>query len=77
MNYAYNEMSFFLVRLLQQFDRFELALDCQPEGSLPPKEWQGDDRKGRQRFEKVWPAAALTLFIKVSRWFLADRDSCC
>lgn len=63
-NYAYNEMTFFLVRLLQQFDRFELALECQPEGSLPPPEWKG--RKGRQTFEKIWPAAALTLFIKVS-----------
>lgn len=67
-NYAYNEMTFFLVRLLQRFDRFELALDCQPEGSLPPREWREEGRKGRQRFEKVWPSAALTLFIKGGLW---------
>ncbi|KAF5344773.1 hypothetical protein D9757_013427 [Collybiopsis confluens] len=61
-NYAYNEASFFLVRLLQQFDTFTLAPEAQPEGSLPPLEWQG--RKGRQAEEKIWPAAALTLFVK-------------
>ncbi|KAJ3574394.1 hypothetical protein NP233_g1797 [Leucocoprinus birnbaumii] len=65
-NYAYNEMTFFLVRLLQRFDRFELATDCQPEGSLPPSEWK--ERRGRQRIEKIWPAAALTLFVKGGLW---------
>ncbi|KAF9445140.1 cytochrome P450 monooxygenase CYP63 [Macrolepiota fuliginosa MF-IS2] len=67
-NYAYNEMTYFLVRLLQQFDRFELALECQPEGSLPPQEWKEEGRRGRQRDEKIWPAAALTLFIKGGLW---------
>lgn len=62
-NYAYNQMSCFLVRLLQKFDRFTLAQEFQPEGSLPPIEWK--NRSGRQRFEKVWPSAALTLYIKV------------
>ncbi|EKM74893.1 hypothetical protein AGABI1DRAFT_80614 [Agaricus bisporus var. burnettii JB137-S8] len=65
-NYAYNEMTFFLVRLLQRFDRFELALECQPEGSLPPKVWK--ERSGRQKVEKIWPAAALTLFVKGGLW---------
>jgi hypothetical protein len=69
-------MTFFVVRLLQQFDRFELASECQPEGSVPPKVWQ--ERAGRQRVEKIWPAAALTLFVKVRenlgfiRYTLAD-----
>ncbi|KXN82490.1 Cytochrome P450 52E2, partial [Leucoagaricus sp. SymC.cos] len=67
-NYAYNEMTFFLVRLLQQFDRFELARDCQPEGSLPPQEWRGQERSGRQKIENIWPAAALTLFVKGGLW---------
>ena len=57
-------MSYFLVRLLQQFDRFTLASEFQPEGSQPPPEWK--NRKGRQAFERVWPGAALTLFVKVS-----------
>jgi len=58
-------MTYFLVRLLQRFDRFELAPDCQPEGSCPPAEWRGEGKKGRQRCEDIWPAAALTLFVKV------------
>ena len=62
-NYAYNEMSYFLVRLLQQFDRFTLALEAQPEGSLPPPEWKR--RKGRQATEKIWPSCAMTLYVKV------------
>lgn len=64
-NYALNEASYFLVRLLQQFDGFELALEAQPEASRPPEEWK--TREGRQAYEQVWPEAAMTLFIKVSR----------
>jgi cytochrome P450 len=63
-NYAYNEACCFLVRLLQQFDTFTLCPEFQPEGSLPPPEWKS--RRGRQRKEKVWPSAALTLYVKVS-----------
>lgn len=65
-NFAYNEASFFLVRLLQQFDTFTLAPDYQPEGSAPPTSWK--EKQGRQRIEKCWPAAALTLFVKGGLW---------
>ncbi|KAF5370503.1 hypothetical protein D9615_010334 [Tricholomella constricta] len=65
-NYAYNEISYFLVRLLQQFDRFTLAPEVQPEGSLPPPEWK--ERNGRQAIEKIWPAAAMTLYVKGGMW---------
>jgi len=65
-NYAYNEVSYFLVRLLQQFDTFSLAPEFQPKGSLPPPEWQHN--RGRQRFEQVWPAAAITLYVKGGMW---------
>ncbi|KDR66926.1 hypothetical protein GALMADRAFT_258809 [Galerina marginata CBS 339.88] len=65
-NYAYNEMSYFLVRMLQQFDRFTLASEFQPQGSIPPPEWE--QRRGRQSFEKIWPSAALTLYVKGGLW---------
>ncbi|KAF8063490.1 cytochrome P450 monooxygenase CYP63 [Lyophyllum atratum] len=65
-NYAYNETSYFLVRLLQQFDRFTLAPEVQPEGSMPPPEWK--ERHGRQATEKIWPAAAMTLYVKGGMW---------
>lgn len=65
-NYAYNEASYFLVKLLQQFESFSLAPDAQPSGSLPPEEWK--HRKGRQSEEKIWPGSALTLFVKGGLW---------
>ncbi|THG97119.1 hypothetical protein EW026_g4826 [Hermanssonia centrifuga] len=65
-NYARNEASYFLVRLLQEFDTFTLASDVQPEGSLPPSEWKTG--RGRQSMEKIWPAYAMTLFVKGGLW---------
>lgn len=61
--FAYNEMSFFLVKLLQRLKSVRLVLDAQPPDSRPPAEWRG--APGRQGVEKVWPAAFLTLFTKV------------
>ncbi|KAF4622458.1 hypothetical protein D9613_009471 [Agrocybe pediades] len=72
-NYAYNEMSYFLVRLLQQYDRFTLAPEFQSPDSLPPPEWK--QRKGRQAVEKIWPSAALTLYVKylpIAPWALLE-----
>ncbi|KAJ7199606.1 cytochrome P450 monooxygenase CYP63 [Mycena pura] len=71
-NYAYNEASYFLVRLLQEFDTFTLAPEFQPAGSLPPPEWKS--RKGRQAVERIWPAAALTLYIKGGLWVRFGRS---
>ncbi|KAA1466958.1 cytochrome P450 [Dentipellis sp. KUC8613] len=68
-NFAYNEMSFFLVRLLQKFERFELAHDAQPSASLPPSEWTG--AKGRKGIEQVFPASSVTMFVKGGLWVRA------
>ncbi|KAH7912121.1 cytochrome P450 monooxygenase CYP63 [Hygrophoropsis aurantiaca] len=65
-NYALNEASFFLVRLLQQFDTFTLAPDAQPSPSLPPAEWKNG--RGRQAVERIRPEAAMTLFVKGGLW---------
>ncbi|KAA1473301.1 cytochrome P450 monooxygenase CYP63 [Dentipellis sp. KUC8613] len=65
-NYAYNQASFFLVRLLQRFDGVRLAPDAQPRESLPPAEWKTG--RGRQCVEQIWPAAAMTLFVKGGLW---------
>lgn len=72
-NYARNEATYFLVRLLQQFDSFTLAPEAQPAGSLPPLEWQ--HASGRAREEKIWPAYALTLFVKGGLWVRFGRAS--
>lgn len=71
-NYAYNQMSYFLVRLLQQFDRVTLEKEYQPEGSMPPPEWKS--RNGRQAVEQIWPAAAMTLYVKVRTNFYGVND---
>ncbi|KAF8219014.1 cytochrome P450 monooxygenase pc-3 [Tricholoma matsutake] len=64
--FAYNEVSFFLVRLLQKFSGFTLASDAQPADSLPPAEWSKG--KGPKATDKVRPAMHLTLFVKGGLW---------
>ena len=64
--FAYNEMSFFLIRFLQAFDRMELAFDAQPADARPPAEWASGT--GRKAVEKIIPKCSMALFVKVS-WF--------
>ena len=61
--FAYNEMSFFIIRLLQNFDTISLDMDSQPPESRPPTEWTG--LPGRKGVEKFWPKSHLTLFAEV------------
>ena len=61
-NYARNEATYLLIRLLQGFDTFTLAPEAQPEGSLPPAQWKTG--VGREPMERISPAYALTLFVK-------------
>ncbi|KAH7886740.1 cytochrome P450 monooxygenase CYP63 [Phlebopus sp. FC_14] len=74
-NYAYNEASFFLVRLIQNFDTFALAADAQPPSSLPPSEWKIGP--GRQAIERIRPEAAMTLFIKGGLWVRLGKATEC
>ncbi|KAH7332564.1 cytochrome P450 monooxygenase pc-3 [Rhizoctonia solani] len=69
--FAYNEASFVLVRILQKFPRLELAMDAAPKGSVPPAEWRGQD--GRKGFERVWVKNAVTLYSKGGMWVRAGR----
>ena len=62
--FAYNEMTFFLVRFLQTFDRMELAFDAQPADARPPAEWARGT--GRKAIEKIIPKSSFSLFVKVS-----------
>ncbi|KAG8690790.1 hypothetical protein FRC08_010355 [Ceratobasidium sp. 394] len=69
--FALNEASFVMARLLQRFDKFELAMEAAPEGCVPPASWAG--AKGRKGIEKIWPKNAVTLYSKVSP--TADESS--
>lgn len=67
-NFAYNEASFVMVRIMQAFEGFELRqAEDAPKGSNPPEFWQ--ERKGRNKVEKIWPVAAITMFSKVCPFF--------
>ncbi|KAK0502022.1 cytochrome P450 monooxygenase pc-3 [Armillaria luteobubalina] len=49
--FAYNEASYYIVRLLQTFSSFNLAVDAQPPESIPPKSWTRTPgtTKGREK----------------------------
>ena len=61
--FAYNEMSFFLIRLLQNFETIAFDVESQPPASRPPTEWAGSP--GRKGVDKFWPKAHLTLYSEV------------
>lgn len=61
--FAYNEVSFFLVRLLQRFSAFRLE---QPAELCPPAEWnQCEGTKGK---DKVLLGIHLTMYVKGGLW---------
>ncbi|KAF9563331.1 cytochrome P450 monooxygenase pc-3 [Agrocybe pediades] len=70
--FAYQETSYFLVRLLQQFGNFRLDPGAQPAWSKPPADWahQGDERAAK---EKITPAFHLTLYVKGGLWGRMDE----
>jgi cytochrome P450 len=62
--FAYNELSFFLVRLLQNFDRAELVPEAFPLNARPRPHW----KVGRGAFEKFCPKVDITLYSKGGMW---------
>ena len=58
-------MSFFLIRLLQNFSHMELDLNAQPPDARPPQEWAGAE--GQRGVEKIIPKMHLTLYVHVCR----------
>ncbi|KIJ61016.1 hypothetical protein HYDPIDRAFT_97522 [Hydnomerulius pinastri MD-312] len=61
--FAYNEVSFFLIRLLQTFSSVSLAEDVQ---TLPPAEWA--KASGRKAVEKVIIKGHLTMYAHEGVW---------
>ncbi|KAI0637982.1 cytochrome P450 monooxygenase pc-2 [Trametes polyzona] len=64
--FAYNEISFFLIRLLQNFSHVELDLSAQPPDSRAPPEWA--EAEGQKGMEKIFPRCQLTLFLQGGLW---------
>ncbi|THV01192.1 cytochrome P450 [Dendrothele bispora CBS 962.96] len=63
--FAYNEASYFLIKLLQKFEDFTLALDVQP--SQPPAEWKPEPGTTKGR-DKVMMFSKVTLAVKDGLW---------
>jgi len=64
--FAYNEVSFFLIRLLQNMDSITLAPDAQPPYSRVPENWK--NAKGRQAIERVRPMSHITMYAAGGLW---------
>jgi len=64
--FAYNEGLFFVIRLLQQFSSFSLALDVQVPDSLPPAQWMG--KKGPQGHDRICLGVHLTMYVRGELW---------
>ncbi|KAK2462353.1 hypothetical protein APHAL10511_005659 [Amanita phalloides] len=64
--FAYNETSFFLIRLLQQFSTITLVPEAQPPEARPPKEWAGCP--GRKGTEKVKIKTYITMSVLGGLW---------
>ncbi|EKM59241.1 uncharacterized protein PHACADRAFT_249548 [Phanerochaete carnosa HHB-10118-sp] len=64
--FAYNEMSFFVIRLLQHFDDVALHEDALPPACRVPASWAG--APGRKGVERFWPKSHLTLYAKGGLW---------
>ncbi|EKM59239.1 uncharacterized protein PHACADRAFT_249541 [Phanerochaete carnosa HHB-10118-sp] len=64
--FAYNEMSFFLIKLLQTFESISFDRESFEPEALPPAEWaKFPGRKGKEKF---WPRAHLTLYSEGGMW---------
>jgi hypothetical protein len=61
--FAYNEISLMLIRLLQAFSEITLDPEANP-ASKPPASWAAG--KGRIAQEKIWIRSHLTMYANVS-----------
>ncbi|KAG8900783.1 hypothetical protein FRB99_005757 [Tulasnella sp. 403] len=69
--FAYNEASYVMVRLIQTFKDFAVAQEAAaPPGCLPPENWKSS--KGRKATEDVVVQSALTLYAKGGMWLRMD-----
>ncbi|KZV90691.1 cytochrome P450 monooxygenase CYP63 [Exidia glandulosa HHB12029] len=63
---AYNQASFFLVRLLQNVSSLELSPEFIPAGAEVPQNWK--TQPGRVGLEQVWPKTAVIIYVKGGLW---------
>ncbi|KIK91734.1 hypothetical protein PAXRUDRAFT_148862 [Paxillus rubicundulus Ve08.2h10] len=64
--FAYSEMSFMLIRLLQNFSSISLSPESQDPSNHPPAAWKNSE--GRKAVEQFHPKSHLTLYAKGGIW---------
>ncbi|KAK2462197.1 hypothetical protein APHAL10511_005785 [Amanita phalloides] len=64
--FAYHEISFMLIRLLQSFSSITLSTESTRPDLLPPAEWK--ESGGRKAGEKFMPKNHLTLYFNGGMW---------
>ncbi|KAJ6568864.1 cytochrome P450 [Mycena capillaripes] len=64
--FAYNEMSFVVIRLLQNFSAVSLEPDAAPPYGRVPADWSG--KPGRKGIEQIRPRSHLTLYTWGGLW---------
>ncbi|KAK0200205.1 cytochrome P450 [Desarmillaria ectypa] len=71
--FAYNEASYYLIRLLQNFSSFSLARNVQPEEGIPPASWipTPGTTKGR---EKIMFGVHITIYAKGGLWVRMEES---
>ncbi|KAJ7644067.1 cytochrome P450 [Roridomyces roridus] len=74
--FAYNEMSFILIRLLQSFSSFTLDTEAFPPEARPPPEWKEfEGRKGEDQFR---PKMHLTMYSEGGMWLkMTEAENVC
>ncbi|KAK7445180.1 Protein kinase alk2 [Stygiomarasmius scandens] len=70
--FAYNEASYFIIKLLQKFTDFSLDLDVQP--SKPPSEWTPTPGTTKGR-DKVMLSSHLTMSVKGGLWIRMQSET--
>ncbi|THU98293.1 cytochrome P450 [Dendrothele bispora CBS 962.96] len=80
--FAYNEMSFMLIRLVQHFESFEFCADaCEPEFRAPRKEWVSSPEERAKTFgaghrksvDEIFPKLTLTMSVAGGVWINAKE----
>lgn len=71
--FAYNQMSFMAIRLLQSFSSFTLDTEAFPPSARPPVEW-AEQGRGRKRVERFRPQIVLTMSSTGGMWMKAGAE---
>ncbi|KAF8332425.1 cytochrome P450 monooxygenase pc-1 [Amanita rubescens] len=71
--FAYNEMSFMIIRLLQSFSSIALDPASAPPDSLPPPAWK--NMRGRKAIEQVVLKCNLTMYSNGGLWVKMEEAS--